>query len=236
MNAMKRLGLITLTIAVCFGFVTHAEETKLEPPSQELLDIAAAQEGYKPLFEKELSNATLEEGGWAWEDEVLAAKGKGDIWTKERYGDFVLDLEFRCDPETNSGVFIRCDSIKNWLHTAIEVQVLQPNDKYENDRHHCGGIFDCLAPAKLAVKPAGEWNHFVIIAKDNLIWVYLNDELVTRMDLDQWTEPHKNPDGTKNKFKYAYKDLSREGHIGLQFHGNPVWYRNLKIKPLEKAK
>ena len=52
------------------------------------------------------------------------------------------------------------------------------------------------------------------------------------MHLDEWTEPNKNPDGTSNKFKTAYKDMPRSGHIGLQDHGDSVWYRNIRIKRL----
>ena len=58
------------------------------------------------------------------------------------------------------------------------------------------------------------------------------------MDLNLWTEAGKNPDppdgpGTKNKFRTAYKDMSREGHLGFQYHGNPVWLKNLKIKSFD---
>ena len=56
------------------------------------------------------------------------------------------------------------------------------------------------------------------------------------MDLDQWTEANKNPDGSKNKFGTAYKDMPRKGFIGLQDHGNAVWYRNIKIKELPEKK
>ena len=52
------------------------------------------------------------------------------------------------------------------------------------------------------------------------------------MDLNRWTEAHKNPDGTPNKFNTAYKDMPRVGNIGLQYHGHPVWYRNVKILTL----
>ena len=52
-----------------------------------------------------------------------------------------------------------------------------------------------------------------------------------------WTEPHKSPGGTPNKFDKALKDYARKGPIGLQgIHGEagqPVWFRNLKIKELE---
>lgn len=238
---MKRL-LLLLTVLLAaspFGALpAHAQQAAkapaaLTPPSNDLLAAAKDEKGFEPLFKDDLSNAFCQKDGWAFENGVLTAKGKGDIWTKERYGDFILDLDFKCMEETNSGVFLRCANRVDWLNTAIEVQILQPNNKYPNDKWHCGAIFDCLAPSKQMVKPVGEWNHFTIIAKANMIYIILNGELVISMDLDRWTTPHKNPDGTDNKFKYAYKDLVREGHIGLQFHGHPVWFRNLKIKPLK---
>ena len=52
-------------------------------------------------------------------------------------------------------------------------------------------------------------------------------------NLDRWTEPNENPDGSKNKFGRALKDFARRGCFGLQDHGRPVWYRNLKIKKLD---
>lgn len=192
---------------------------------------ALADEGYKPLLKEDLSDAVMEKGGWAFENGVLTSKGKGDVWTKARYGDFALDLEFKCAAETNSGVFLRCASIENWLHSSIEVQILQPW-LGDQPRENCGGVFDCLGPGKKMIKPAGGWNHYLIIAKANRIYVVFNGEQVLNMDLDQWTEAHKNPDGTPNKFDNAYKDMAREGCIGLQYHGQPISFRNLKVKPL----
>lgn len=54
------------------------------------------------------------------------------------------------------------------------------------------------------------------------------------MDLNHWTEPRKNPDGTDNKFAKAIKDFKREGHIGFQDHGAVVAYRNVRLKPVGK--
>lgn len=192
--------------------------------------------GYKPLFKEDLSDAIFPEEAWAVKDGVLGFAKEGnikdaDIWTKERYGDFALDLEFKCAANTNSGVFLRTGDIKQWRNTAIEVQILQ---KWLEDkpRENCGGVFDCAGPSKNMVKPAGEWNHFTILAKANRITVVLNGELVLNMHLDLWTEAHKNPDGSPNKFENAYKDMPRTGNVGLQYHGHPIWFRNLKIKPL----
>ena len=71
-----------------------------------------------------------------------------------------------------------------------------------------------------------------ITAMDSEIRVILNHQLTLDIDLEKWTEPHKNPDGTKNKFDVAYKDLPRKGWIGFQDNGQNVWFRNIRIKKL----
>ena len=63
--------------------------------------------------------------------------------------------------------------------------------------------------------------------------VELNGEKVTRMDLDEFTKPNRRPDGTPHKFDVAYRDHPRKGYIGLQDHGSPCWFKNIKIKPLK---
>ncbi len=186
--------------------------------------------GYQDLFAPDLSNATFAEGSWAWHNGILAPAGEGNLWTKAAYGDFALDLEFRCEPDTNSGVFLRCSDPADWLNTAIEVQILQPEPP--SPREACGAIFDCLAPVANAVRPPGEWNRLTIVARANRILVRLNGLTVTDMDLNQWSQPGLNPDGTPNKFARAYRSLSRRGLIGLQYHGQPVAFRNLRVKPL----
>ena len=183
-----------------------------------------------PLFQPDLANAEFKPGSWEMSDGVLTAKGGGDIWTRESYGDFVLSLEFRCAEKTNSGVFLRCSDTVNWLHNTIEVQILQGDEP--DQKNVCGAIFDCLAPTRqIEIKP-GEWYSYVITAKGSKITVNLNREQIINMNLDDWKEPHKNPDGSPNKFEKAYKDMAREGRIGLQYHGHPVEFRNIRIEQL----
>ncbi|MHC4688738.1 MAG: family 16 glycoside hydrolase [Planctomycetota bacterium] len=186
--------------------------------------------GWKSLLEKDLSNAVFEPGTWKMEDGILTAVDAPDLWTKERYGDFVLDLEFKTEKEGNSGVFIRTGSIENWLHTAIEIQIHDSTDG--TPKGMSGAVYDCLAPSKNVMKSL-QWNRYTITCKENKIYVVMNGEQIIDMDLNLWTEPHKNPDGSKNKFITAYKDMPREGHVGFQYHGDPVWFRNIKIRQLD---
>ncbi|MBN1509581.1 MAG: DUF1080 domain-containing protein [Sedimentisphaerales bacterium] len=194
----------------------------------ELSDVQA-----KDVFQKDLSNAVMPPGGWAFDaDGVLSpgGSGHGDIWTKERYGNFILELDFKVPDKGNSGVFIRTGDIKN-IYSAIEVQIHATTDGTQYGQ--CGAIYDCLPPSKNANKGPDQWNHYVITCLDNKIYVNLNGQDIIDMDLNQWTEARKNPDGTGNKFNTAYKDMPRIGNLGFQYHGNPVWFRNLKIKSFD---
>ncbi|MBN1766463.1 MAG: DUF1080 domain-containing protein [Sedimentisphaerales bacterium] len=188
------------------------------------------QNPWKMLLADDLSNCILKPKSWSLQDGVLARHGGGDLWTKDQYGNFILDLDFKVEKGSNSGVFIRTGDLDNWLHTAIEVQIHDTTDG--TSRGACGAIYDCLAPSQNAVKPAGQWNRMRIMAKDNMIMLFMNGQQIIDMDLDKWTEPHKNPDGSKNKFNTAYKDMPRSGHIGFQDHGDAVWYRNIRIAPI----
>ncbi len=184
---------------------------------------------------------TGSDNAWIVKDGVLTVRRDMDgrehnydyLWTKDMYEDFILDLEFKVIEGTNSGIFFRTSDLKDPVYTGIEVQVC---NSYGRDRVNkkgtAGAIYDCLEPTKNTIKKPGEWNRCTLTCKGSWIKVVLNDEQVINMDLDRWTTPHKNPDTSDNKFGRALKDFARVGHIGLQDHGRPVWYRNIRIKRL----
>lgn len=188
--------------------------------------------GWKDLFAADLSDAVAP-AKWSFTNGELVAGDHETLWTKESYGDFILDLEFKVAKESNSGVFLHSSDIKNVLG-ALEIQVHENADGSKYGM--VGAIYDAMPPTKAMSKPVGEWNHYTITCKDSLVSVVFNGEEVIHADLNNWPEKGKNPDGTPNKFPKALKDFARKGPIGLQgLHGKaqaPVWYRNLKIKAL----
>ena len=78
-----------------------------------------------------------------------------------------------------------------------------------------------------------EWNRIVIRCKGPTTQITLNGERVVNANLDFWATPRQNPDGSKNKFRTALKDLPRTGNIGFQDHGHNVWFRNVYLKELK---
>jgi hypothetical protein len=190
--------------------------------------------GWKNLLADDFSNAVIKPGSWVMEKGVLSAKDQSTLWTKESYGNFILDLEFKVAKGANSGVFLRAGDPKNIL-SALEIQVHESTDGTKYGM--VGAIYDSKPPSKNMAKPAGEWNRFTITCQDSKVSLIFNSEKVFDVDLNDWKEAGKNPDGTANKFAVALKDFSRKGPIGFQgLHGTekaPVWYRNIKIKTLK---
>jgi hypothetical protein len=154
------------------------------------------------------------------------------MYTKRTFRDFALALDFKVSKDCNSGVFLRAGEPNDPVQSGLEIQVFDSAGKTMLTKYDCGALYDAQAPSTNAMKPAGEWNHVEITAEGAKVRVVLNGQNVLDADVDRWTEPGRNPDGTKNKYKRALKDFPREGHVGLQDHNHDVWYRNLKIKPL----
>jgi len=204
----------------------------------------AADDGWTTLFNgRNLDAWTMgPDKSWILEEGVIALKrdqydGKEHnsdyLWTREQYGDFILELEFKIPEQANSGVYLRTPDRNDPVFTGIEVQVANSHARTNLSRTGtAGAIYDCLAPTANPIKPLGEWNHYRITCDKNRIIVVLNGIQIIDMDLAQWNEPHKNPDGSKNKFGTALKDFARKGHVGFQDHGRQVWYRNIRIKKL----
>ena len=199
--------------------------------------------GWTVLFDgKDLSAwKTSPEAKWVVEDGVIALNGRTDgsminkdyLWTKETYGDFILELETKIPERANSGVFIRTADLDDPVYSGIEIQVANSYGRELSRGGTAGAVYDCQAPTKNTIRPPGKWNKYRIICKDNLIAIEVNGQRIVRMDLDRWTETGKNPDGSSNKFKKPLKDFARKGYIGLQDHGRPICYRNIRIKRLD---
>lgn len=178
-------------------------------------------------------------GIWAINDqgELYPAKAGRSLFTKRRYCDYVLELDFKVigQRKSNSGVFLRVHNANDEVNTGMEIQILDNADygvRWDAGNAN-GALYDLVHPAEDANKPLGEWNHYRLTADHNRIVVEMNGKQIVKADLDQWTKPRENPDGSHNKFPHAIGALPREGFIGLQNYGaTPVWFRNVRLKAL----
>jgi len=184
--------------------------------------------------------------GWNIEDNAIhcigSGKGEagqgGDIITKEKYKNFELTLEWKISEGGNSGIFYLAQEIPGMeiYKSAPEMQVLDnakhPDAKLGVDgNRQAGSLYDLISAKPQNAKPAGEWNTVKIMVFKGTVVHYQNGEKVLEYHL--WTDDWKKM-CANSKFKdfKNFVDPATEGFIGLQDHGDDVWYRNIKIKNL----
>jgi len=192
------------------------------------------------LFAPDLSNATYPEGVWTFEDGILTASKDEAIWTKKDYDNFILDLEFKTAEGTNSGVIVYCTNMQNWIPNSVEIQIADDfSEEWAKQpaTWHCGAIFGHLAPTKSMVKRPGEWNRMTVTCQGKMIYVMINGEMVTSMNMALWTSAKTNPDGSEIPawLSTPFAELPTHGNIGLQgkHAGAPIYFRNMKIREID---
>jgi len=203
-------------------------------------------EGWKLLFDGQTMNEWKGfnkddiDSKWSVQDGSIffnpqAIGNGGDIISKEEYENFEFKLEWKIQNCGNSGVFF--NSVEDekyccpWM-TGPEMQVLDnschPDSKYKT--HRAGDLYDMIETKFVTVNPAGEWNKVYIKSNNGDVEFWLNGYKVVEFTMhdQQWLDMIAN-----SKFKeFPDFGLAKKGHIGLQDHGDRVWFRNLKIRTL----
>jgi hypothetical protein len=229
---MKKRMLCVLAIGLGWAVSAAAEDVppKTHPDSKK----------WDKLFQEDLSDAVFPKGVWLVEDGVLTATKDENIWTKKQFGNCIIDLEFKTAPGTNSGVVVYASETANWIPNSVEIQIADDfADQWAKSPKtwQCAAIFGRLAPTKSAVKKPGEWNRMTVTCQGPMITVLLNGEQVTQIDMKKWTSAKKNPDGSEIPawLSKPLSELPTKGHVGLQgkHAGAPIYFRNMKIKPLD---
>ena len=234
---------LTLTL-VCAGLsapllTQAADEAKKATPAAPLntLTEAEKQAGWKLLFDgkttagwRNYKKDTLGQG-WKVVDGAITRvdKGAGDIVTVDKYDSFELVLEYNISKAGNSGLMFHVteESGAPW-HTGAEIQIQDNKDGY--DPQKAGWLYQLYKAETDATKPVGEWNQLRVLITPAKCETYMNGvkyyEFV-KGSVD-WNERV-----AKSKFaKMADFGKPTTGVICLQDHGNPVAFRNIKIRPI----
>lgn len=156
----------------------------------------------------------------------------GDLMTRESFGDFELRLEWRLEARGNSGIMVRATEDKNApFENAVEMQALDAAHADGKSLFTSAGACYGMYPTNPAAHRAtGEWNEARIIAQGTKLRFFLNGTLTADVDTssDDWQTKLR-----QTKFhRWPSFSTNQQGHIVLQDHGDPVWYRHIRVKSL----
>jgi hypothetical protein len=213
---------------------------KITPVPDNTLTDADHNSGWRLLFDGKTLNGWMNSDKTAprtpVEDGALNPHRAGHYMLvhTQQWENFVLATDFKISPHCNSGIFVRTGTLtprpgKDVGFNGIEVAI---DDTLTAGYVDTGAVYDLSKPTRNAMRPVGEWNHIEITSRDGTIEVVLNGEKVNSVDLSKFSQPNKRPDGSSHKFDVVYRDHPKLGYIGLQDHGSPCWYKNIKLKVL----
>lgn len=181
----------------------------------------------------------------------------GDLIFAHKFKNFELELEWKISKGGNSGIFYLAQEVTSKdkdgnevlepiYISAPEFQVLDnanhPDAKLGKDNNRqAASLYDMIPAVPQNAKPFGEWNKAKIMVYKGTVVHGQNDENVLEYHLwtMQWTEMLQASKFSEEKWPLAFELLNNcggenhEGFIGVQDHGDDVWYRNIRVKVLD---
>lgn len=245
---MKRNALLALSLVFSLLISIQASAKK-----ENQLSKKEKKEGWVLLFNGKnfdgwrQCNGTAMPANWKIDQQtmnVFTAEGKkpgqgsnGDIvYGVKKFKNFELSVDWNAGKMGNSGIFFNVREVpgKPIYYAAPEIQILDNVDATDNKiaSHLAGSLYDMIAADPKTVHPAGQWNNIVVRVKDGQVTHIQNGVKVLSYTL--WT-PEWDAMVAKSKFKTFpgfTEGIAKEGYIGLQDHGYPIWFRNIKIREL----
>lgn len=199
---------------------------------------------------------------WKIEDSALKfsrSNGNegGDIIFAHKFKNFELELEWMVAKGTNSGILYLAQevtsvdqngntNIEPIYISAPEYQILDnenhPDAKLGKDNNRkSASLYDMIPANPQNANPYGQWNKAKIVVNNGTVSHYQNDVKVLEYELwtPAWTQLLQESKFNEKAWPLAFSLLNNcggdnhEGFIGLQDHGDDVWYRNIKVKILK---
>jgi len=182
----------------------------------------------------------------------------GDLIFAYKFKNFELEMEWKVSKGANSGIFYLAQEVEakdaegNWRMEPIyisspEAQVLD-NDNHPDARlgkdgnRKSSSLYDMIPAVPQNANPFGEWNKTSILVYRGTVVHFQNEVNVLEYHLwtQQWTDMLQDSKFSQKDWPLAFELLNncggenREGYIGLQDHGDDVWFRNIRIKILDE--
>jgi len=202
---------------------------------------AILQSAWRPLFD----GKTLDgwrgyktqdpPSGWSVVDGTISKqRGAREIVTKDQFGDFELELEWKIGEAGNSGIFYRATEEYDHIYWSAPEYQLLDNLKAEDNKTQftrAGADYGLYAAPDGHANPAGEWNKTRIVVRGNHVEHWLNDFKLLEYEIGS---PDWKAKVAASKFgAWPNYGLAKRGYIGIQGdHPGLLSLRNIRIREL----
>jgi hypothetical protein len=172
---------------------------------------------------------------WTFTNGVLSkSRPVPDIVSKDQFGDFELELEWKIGDAGNSGIFYRGTEEYDHIYwTAPEYQLLDNIKAADNKTPltRAAAVYGLYPAPDGHVKPIGEWNTTRIVARGAHVEHWLNGFKMEEYELGSpdWEAKVK-----ASKFSdWPNYGRAKRGYIALQGdHTGELAFRNIRIREL----
>jgi hypothetical protein len=232
-----------LLIGLILGSLTLQSASAVE---YNVLTAAEKAQGWQLMFDgKSLTGwhsygkTNISTGKWAIADSAIYRKEQGAnaILAPNQFAfqDFELSIDYKIPDIGNSGIFLRYLEVdpSEFIRTGPEAQICGKLHADYSDGvgiHSPGACYDMFAPRKAWIKSADEYNTFRIVVFNKRVAHYGNGIKLLEYEIDspEWKTQYQL---SKYSFFPQYGEVHK-GKVMLQDHVSPVWFRNIKIRPL----
>jgi len=234
-------GLFAALLVPGLGAQAPAKPVAAKPPAGE----PAAQADWKNLFDGKTLNGwrgykkANAISRWKVEDGMLTlpkddgkdTHGARDIISVETYDHFELEREWK--------IALAGNSMKYFVLEDMDSAIGHEYQMIDHERHpdakvgptsQTAALYEVLPAENRPLKPAGEWNTSRVVVRGSTVEHWLNGTKVLTYELGS---PVLKAAIAKSKFK----DLARfgtpqKGHLLVHDHGDQVWFKSIRIRPL----
>jgi 3-keto-disaccharide hydrolase len=253
------LVLAAFTACALSAGISATQQAGAPPPNT--LSAAEQREGWKLLFNGQSLDGWRAYDvqrdparSWSAADGCLRnakndgrpGSGGGDIVTTEQFTDFDFRFDWRISRGGNSGIkyfvlerlgapgavmYVGDDGRSAVGHEYQLLDDAEHPDAKNGPIRQAGSLYSLVPPSDAkTLKPVGEFNESRILVQGMHVEHWLNGARIVQYELES-------PALLEAVAKSKYKDIPRFGtkfktRILLQDHGDEVWFRNLRIRPL----
>lgn len=181
----------------------------------------------------------------------------GDVIFAHKFQNFQLELEWKVSKGGNSGIFYLAQEVTTKKEDGTEryepIYISSPEYQVLDNANHpdaqlgvdgnrqSASLYDMIPAKPQNQNPYGEWNTAKIMVYKGTVVHGQNGANVVEYHLwtPQWTDMLQASKFSQEKWPLAFELLNNcggekhEGYIGLQDHGDDVWYRNIRVKVLD---